>query len=54
MGASGYYKERITWRRLGYGSDVVFELEWAVNAKTALNGAFVDVEPHRQDSAFHQ
>jgi uncharacterized membrane protein len=33
------------WNRTGYARDRVFELFWSAAAKTALNGAFVIVEP---------
>lgn len=33
------------WNRTGYARDRVFELFWSFAFKTALNGAFVDVEP---------
>ncbi len=33
------------WNRNGYARDAVFELFWSAALKTALNGAFVDVEP---------
>jgi hypothetical protein len=33
------------WNRTGYARDRVFELFWSAAAKTALNGAFVIVDP---------
>jgi hypothetical protein len=33
------------WNRTGYARDRVFELFWSAALKTALNGAFVIVEP---------
>jgi len=33
------------WNRTGYARDRVFELFWSSAFKTALNGAFVEVEP---------
>jgi hypothetical protein len=44
MGAPGAYDTSIQWRPLGQGRDRVFELSWSSDQKTALNGAFVDVE----------
>lgn len=36
---------QLQWNRTGYARDRVFELFWSAAAKTALNGAFVFVEP---------
>jgi len=33
------------WRRLGYTRDRVYELSWTSPGETALNGAWVEVEP---------
>jgi len=49
MGASGLYFTRPTWNRLGYMADAVFELSWSTPMKTALNGAFIDIEKHDAD-----
>ena len=49
MGAQGLYKTRPTWNRLGYMVDGVFELSWSTPMKTALNGAFIEVEKHEAD-----
>ena len=49
MGAAGRYTTRPTWYRLGYGVDMVFELSWSTPMKTALNGAFIEVEKHEAD-----
>ena len=49
MGAQGLYRTRPTWYRLGYGVDFVFELSWSSPMKTALNGAFIEIEKHEAD-----
>lgn len=36
---------QLQWNRTGYARDRVFELFWSAAVKTALNGAFVIVEP---------
>lgn len=41
LGKAGDYRAFPQWSRLGYARDMVFELSWSVNAKTALNGAWV-------------
>lgn len=45
LGAVGQYLTNVQWWRLGMARDRVFELSWSVPAKTALNGAWVEVEP---------
>ena len=50
LGAQGLYFTRPTWNRLGYGVDFLFELSWSTPMKTALNGAFIEVEKHESDS----
>lgn len=45
MGATGQYDRWITFWQLGMGQDRVFELFWSAPYKTALGGAFVDLEP---------
>jgi hypothetical protein len=47
MGATGAYLTQIKWWRLGKARDRVFELSWSAPVKTALNGAFVEMEPER-------
>jgi hypothetical protein len=42
VGAQGDFLSVPSWRRLGLGRDVVFELEWSFNGSSALNGAFLD------------
>jgi hypothetical protein len=44
--SSGHYRSMMRWRGLGMGRDWVFELMWAINGKTALQGAYVDVIEH--------
>jgi hypothetical protein len=46
LGAAGQYKTSVQWRRLGMARDRVFELSWSAPIRTALNGAFIDAEPH--------
>jgi uncharacterized membrane protein len=36
---------QLQWNRTGYARDRVFELFWSAALKTALNGAFIEVEP---------
>lgn len=38
-------RSQLQWNRTGYARGRVFELFWSAALKTALNGAFVDVEP---------
>lgn len=42
MGKTGEYSVVPQWNRLGMARDRVFKVSWSVNAKTALNGGFVD------------
>lgn len=42
MGAGGQYLTSMQWRRLGMARDRVYELSWSINARTALNGAFLE------------
>ena len=41
LGDTGDYLTSVQWQRLGVARDRVFELSWSINAKTALNGAFI-------------
>jgi len=41
MGRQGEFYTTVSWNRLGYGRDRVFQLEWSEPCKTALNGVFV-------------
>lgn len=43
LGRTGQYLTSIQWNRLGMARDRVFELSWSVNAKTALQGAWIDL-----------
>ena len=45
LGAAGEYLTSIQFQRLGIARDRVFELSWAANSMTALNGAFVQTMP---------
>ena len=45
LGQRGDYINQPQWNRLGLARDRVFELFWSVNAKTALNGAYIDALP---------
>ncbi len=44
FGATGQYRVRPTWRRLGVAADRIWELSWSAPVPTALNGAFVTAE----------
>ena len=44
MGAIGQYLTSIKWWRLGLARDRVYELSWSCPQKTALNGAFIEVQ----------
>lgn len=45
LGAPGKRTAVVQFRRLGMGRDVVFRLRWSASYRTALQGAFIDVEP---------
>jgi hypothetical protein len=45
LGLTGEYYTSVLWNRLGIARDRVFELSWSGPMQTALNGAFVEVEP---------
>ncbi|HXT81378.1 MAG TPA: hypothetical protein VN702_17570 [Acetobacteraceae bacterium] len=45
LGATGEYLTSIQFQRLGMARDRVFELSWAADCMTALNGAFVQMQP---------
>lgn len=49
LGDTGEFYIRPTWNRLGFFADGVFELSWSAPMKTALNGAFIEIEPHDAD-----
>lgn len=44
LGNTGQYKTNLQWNRLGMARDRVFELSWSCNAKTALQGAWIDLQ----------
>lgn len=44
LGAGGDYLFQIVFRRLGMARDRVFELSWSSPIRTALNGAFIELE----------
>ncbi len=44
LGAVGQYLTSISWNRLGYARDRVFEVSWSVPTNTALNGAWITVQ----------
>lgn len=46
LGREGQTLVQPSWNRLGMARDRVFKLTWSANAKTALNGAFVDATKH--------
>lgn len=43
LGQTGQYLRVLAWSRTGMARDRVYELMWSANAKTALNGAFIDI-----------
>lgn len=43
LGATGEYDSSLQWWGLGMARHRVFELSWAEDCNTALNGAWVDV-----------
>jgi hypothetical protein len=47
LGKAGEYLTSIQWQRLGYARDRVFELSWSAPVRTALNGAWIDVNRAR-------
>ena len=50
MGKTGQYVGKPTFNRCGQAAfDIVAQLSWAADVKTALNGVFAVIEPHEQD-----
>lgn len=47
MGSGGQYMTSVLWNRCGIARDRVFELSWSAPMETSLQGAFIDVIPHR-------
>lgn len=45
LGQPGQRTAVVQFRRLGMGRDAVFRLRWSAPYRTALQGAFIDVEP---------
>jgi len=45
IGNPGDFLVQPQWRRLGMARDRVFRLTWTAAANTALNGAFIDMQP---------
>jgi hypothetical protein len=50
LGTTGEYGKILKWDSMGIARDGVFELEWAVPCKTALNGAFLWPEPEQAET----
>lgn len=50
LGTTGQYGQILKWDQMGIARDGVFELEWAVPCKTALNGAFLWPEPEQAET----
>lgn len=44
MGDEGEYDTSVSWSQLGQGRNRVFELSWDAPVKTALNGAYCEIE----------
>ena len=44
LGKGGAYLTSIQWRNLGIARDRVFEISTSTTARTALNGAFIDLQ----------
>lgn len=49
LGTTGQYGQILKWDSMGIARDGVFELEFAVPCKTALNGAFLWPEPEQAE-----
>jgi hypothetical protein len=43
IGDRGAYITSLQWQRLGYARDRVFRISWSVPLRTALQGAFIDI-----------
>ncbi len=50
LGTTGEYGKILKWDSWGLARDGVFELEWAVPCKTAINGAFLWPEPEQAET----
>lgn len=44
LGKTGDYLTVPSWNRLGMARDRVFKVSWSIDAKTSLNGGFVDLK----------
>lgn len=47
LGRTGQYDTSPQFTRLGYARDRVYELSWSAAVKTALNGVYIETEPHQ-------
>lgn len=50
LGGTGQYGQLLKWDSCGAARDGVFELSWAVPAKTSLNGAFLSPMPESAET----
>lgn len=50
LGATGEFNRIMKWDRCGMARDAVFELEWAVIGKTALNGCYLSPPPESAET----
>jgi hypothetical protein len=50
LGATGQYNRILKWDSCGSARDGVFEFEWAVPAKTSLNGVFLSPPPESAET----
>lgn len=50
LGTTGDFGRILRWDSCGIARDGIFELEWAVPCKTALNGAFLWPEPEQAET----
>jgi hypothetical protein len=50
LGATGEFNRIMKWDRCGMARDAVFELEWAVLGKTALNGCYLSPPPESAET----
>jgi hypothetical protein len=46
LGQRGEYLKTVTFQRLGAARNRVFEVFWSSDVRTALSGAFANIEPH--------
>lgn len=50
LGATGQFNRIMKWDRCGMARDAVFELSWAAQCKTALNGAYLSPPPEAAET----